>query len=115
AFKQIVWQGDQYRLANPREGAVASMSYVAKNRSSAMVFNYLVSNRYGQGSSRPVKLKGLDPAAVYRITEVSLYPGVNSMIDPDKKYSGQFLMDVGFNPQVNSGRTSVVLKIEQVK
>ncbi|MET0462418.1 MAG: alpha-galactosidase [Chitinophagaceae bacterium] len=115
SFKQIVWKGDQYRLADPRGAAVASVLYVTKDSSSAVMFNYLVNNRYGQGSSYPVKLKGLDAAATYRVREVCLYPGVNSSIDPLKEYSGQFLMEVGFNPQVNSGRTSVVLKLEQTK
>ncbi|MCG2615416.1 alpha-galactosidase [Terrimonas sp. NA20] len=115
SFKQIVWKGDLYRLASPRESAVASLSYVSKDRSSAVMFNYLVNSRYGQGSSYPVKLKGLEAASTYRLSEISLYPGVNSLIDSQKVYSGQFLMEIGFNPLVNSGRTSVVLKVEKVK
>jgi alpha-galactosidase len=115
SFKQIVWQGDQYRLANPREGAVASISYVSKDKSSTVMFNYLVNNRYGQGSSRPVKLKGLDPVSFYRVKEICLYPGENTVIDQQKEYSGQFLMEIGFNPQVSNGKTSVVLKIDKAR
>lgn len=112
SLKPIIWQGDQYRLANPREGSVASMLYMNEGKSSGVIFNYLVNNRYGEGSKFPVLLKGLDPLKKYTIREVNLYPGTNSTIDASKVYTGDFLMKVGFNPDVNAGRTSVVLTIE---
>lgn len=112
-FKDIVWLGDQYRLANPREGAIASMAYISKDRSAGVIFNYLANNRYGEGSAYPIKLKGLDPAAMYQLKEISLYPGTRSNIDGSKQYSGEFLMSVGFNPEVSASRTSVVLKLER--
>ncbi len=112
-FKNIIWQGNQYRLANPKEGSVASMAYINHEKNKGIIFNYLVNNRYGEGSVYPIKLKGLDANANYRLKEICLYPGNNSQIDENKIYSGQFLMTVGFNPQVNSGRTSVVLQIEK--
>lgn len=112
-FKDIIWQGNQYRLANPKEGSVASMAYINEAKSKGIIFNYLVNNRYGEGSVYPVKLKGLDAKASYRLKEICLYPGNNSPIDAGKTYSGEFLMTVGFNPQVNSGRTSVVLQLEK--
>lgn len=115
SFKQIVWQGDQYRLANPAEGPVASMAYVSKDQSTAIVFNYLVNNRYGEGSVYPIKLKGLDERSVYRITELSMYPGTKSALDPGRQYSGEFLMKVGFNPLVSSSRSSVVVRIDKIK
>jgi alpha-galactosidase len=114
SFKQIVWQGDQYRLADPRKGAVAAVAYVSKDRSEGVIFNYLVSNRYGAGSAYPIRLKGLDPAAVYQLKEICLYPGTRSSIDATRQYSGEFLMRVGFNPEVSGGRTSVVLKLEKM-
>lgn len=113
SFKQLVWQGDQYRLADPRKGAVASVAYINKNQSEGVIFNYLVSNRYGEGSTAPIRLKGLDPAAMYRLKEISLYPGTKSPIDDSRQYSGEFLMNVGFNPEISGGRTSVVLKLEK--
>ena len=110
-FKSLVWQGNQYRLANPREKSVASVLYLNAEQSSGVIFNYLVNNRYGEGSKFPILLKGLDPAKKYRLEEINLYPGTSSTIDPHAVYSGDFLMKVGFNPDVNAGRTSVVLKI----
>jgi alpha-galactosidase len=113
--KATIWQGDQYRLSNPTESSVASMLYMTPDKSSGIMFNYLVNNRYGEGSKLPIVLKGLDPNRKYRIKEINLYDGAKSTIKADKVYSGSFLMTVGFNPDVKLSRTSVVLTIEEVK
>lgn len=115
AVKDVIWHGDQYRLANPRTGNTASVLYLNVQKSSGVIFNYLVNNRYDEGSKLPILLNGLDAAKRYTIKEVNLYPGVNSTIDGTKVYTGDFLMKVGFNPDLNSRRTSVVLTIEEVK
>lgn len=114
-IKSIIWQGNQYRLANPKEANVASMLYLNESRTSGVIFNYLVNYRYGSNSSLPILLKGLEAEKMYKITEINLYLGTSSTIDSKKEYTGDFLMKIGFNPDVNSGRTSVVLKIEEVK
>lgn len=113
--KKTIWQGEQYRLANPTEGSVASMLYVNQDRSSAVSFNYLVNNRYDEGSKFPIRMQGLDGAKIYKLTEINLYPGSSSSIDSSVTYSGDFLMKIGFNPDVKAGRTSVVIKIEELK
>jgi len=114
-IKGIIWQGDQYRLSDPRDGSVASMEYLDTTKSSGIIFNYLVNERYGAGSQWPIRLKGLDPAKTYRLKEIDLYPGAVSSIDDNKTYSGEFLMTAGFNPDVDLRRTSVVLSVEAVK
>jgi alpha-galactosidase len=114
ALKPIIWQGDQYRLSDPRESNVASVLYVNEQQSAGVIFNYLVNNRYGVHSAMPIRLKGLKPAGKYKIKEVNVYPGAKSTIDESKTYSGDFLMKVGFNPDVSSHRTSVVLQIDEI-
>jgi alpha-galactosidase len=108
-LKPVIWQGQQYRLLNPRENSVASVMYVDPAKTSAVMFNYLVNYRYDQGTKNPVKLKGLDPSKKYKLTEVNLYPGKSSNIDSKQIYSGDYLMKVGFNPNVNADRASVVV------
>jgi len=110
--KSVIWQGDQYRLSNPRESSVASMLYLSEDKKTGIVFNYLVNSRYGEGSKLPIRFNGLDAAKKYKISEINIYPGVKSSIDETKTYTGDFLMKIGFNPDVNQSRTSVVLKIE---
>lgn len=114
-IKPIIWHGDQYRLANPREGSVASMLYLNEAKTSGVVFNYLVNNRYDEGSKMPIKLKGLDAAKKYVLKELNVYPGTTSSIDATKSYTGDFLMKIGYNPIVNSNRTSVVLQLDEIK
>ncbi|RYY35974.1 MAG: alpha-galactosidase, partial [Sphingobacteriaceae bacterium] len=114
-LKSIIWQGDQYRLADPRKNSVASIMYVNEAKTGGVIFNYLVNNRYGEGSKLPIRLKGLDATKKYTIKEINLYPGTNSSLNASTVYSGDFLMTVGYNPDVNSGRTSVVLQIDEAK
>jgi alpha-galactosidase len=114
-IKPVIWHGDQYRLANPREGSVASMLYLNVEKTSGVVFNYLVNNRYDEGSKLPIKFKGLDASKRYAVKELNIYPGANSTIDATKSYTGDFLMKIGFNPNVNSNRASVVLQLDEIK
>lgn len=114
-LKSTIWHGDQYRLANPTEGQVASMLYIDESKSNGVIFNYLIGNRYGDNSKLPIRLKGLDANKKYSIKEVNLYPGTSSSIDSEKIYSGEFLMKIGFNPDVNARRTSVVLQLSEVE
>jgi alpha-galactosidase len=112
SVKNIIWQGNQYRLSNPTASSIASMLYLDENKLSGVIFNYLVNYRYGANSSLPILLKGLDPAKKYRIQEINLYPGTKSTLKGELTYTGDFLMKIGFNPDVNLLRTSVILKIE---
>lgn len=113
SVKEIIWQGDQYRLSNPRENSIASVAYINDAKTSGVIFNYLVNNRYAESSKTPIKLKGLDPGKKYHLKEINLYPGSKSTLSAEGVFSGNFLMEVGFNPDVNSSRTSVVLQLEE--
>jgi alpha-galactosidase len=114
ALKDVIWQGDQYRLADPNEGNIAAVMYVDEKKTGGVLFNYLVNYRYGAGSKFPVKLKGLDPAKKYRLTEINLYPGEAAAIADNTVLTGEFLMNIGFNPQLDVKRTSVVIRINEI-
>jgi alpha-galactosidase len=115
SIKKIIWQGDQYRLLDPWANDVSAMIYCNENKTSAIMFSYLVGNRYGDESKSPIPLKGLDANKDYSVREINLYQDSKSAIDANVTYSGSFLMKVGINPIVNSGRKSVILEIEEVK
>ena len=66
-------------------------------------------------SATPVQFKGLDPQKKYRIKEINLSPGTTSTITTDAVYSGEYLMTVGFNPDVNTRRTSVILQVDEAR
>ncbi|GAB4024094.1 alpha-galactosidase [Spirosoma koreense] len=115
-LKPVIWQGDQYRLASPYTGDVASMLYVSEAQDRAVWFTYLTRNRYKAGSQAPIKLKGLNPDKTYKIQELNVYPGTRSSINADPSvYSGNYLMTIGVNPQVDSRRESVVLEVTEAK
>ena len=115
SVKRIVWYGDQYRLLNPWSNDVAALMYANADKSQAVVFCYLVGNRYGAGSKAPILLSGLQASKKYQVRELNLYNGARSSIDASKVYSGDFLMQVGINPDINSSRKSVILKVEEVQ
>nr|WP_314898220.1 alpha-galactosidase [uncultured Flavobacterium sp.] len=116
SFKEIVWHGDMFRLVNPHENNIAALMYVNPEKSKAVVFNYLVNNRFNiTATERPVVLNGLNPNKNYTVKEINLYPGVTSSIASDKVYTGDFLMKAGINPNVTLKRTSVLLEINEVK
>jgi len=115
SLSDVIWHGDLFRLVNPRTNPLASLVFVSKDKARAVMFSYLVSNRYMQTATpRPVVLSGLDAGARYQVKEINLYPDTRTPVDPKQVYSGDFLMKVGFNPQVTDRRTSVVLELTKV-
>lgn len=101
---------------NPYHNESAALMYVKADKSKAIVFNYLVNNRVSFHTNiEPVRLDGLDANKQYRVKEINLYPGSKSSIDTERIYSGDFLMKIGINPNVNLRRTSVVLEVTEVK
>jgi alpha-galactosidase len=114
SFKEVVWHGDLYRLVNPHKDDFSALMFVEEDKSRAIVFSYLVNNRYKlTATEEPVKLDGLDAQKKYRVKEINLFPGTRSRINPDLVYSGDFLMKVGINPAISLRRTSVVLEITE--
>ena len=115
SFKNIIWYGDQYRLQSPYEHPFASFQFVDGAKSRSIVFSYLIANRWELNYSvEPVLFKGLSPNKKYQIKEINLYPGTRSRIDEDAIYSGDYLMKIGFNPDVSLRRRSVVLEVKEV-
>ena len=116
AIKDVVWHGDFYRLVNPWDNDISSVMVVDEAQTKAVMFNYLVSNRYFSGpvTVKPIKLKGLDPAKKYQLKEINVYPGTKSDIQSEATYTGDYLMSVGFNPAVTPRRTSVILEINAI-
>jgi alpha-galactosidase len=113
-YSEAIWHGDQYRLQSPWDNDVAAVMYVDQAKGSAIMFNYLVNNRYATGTHLPIPLKGLDPDKKYIVSEVNLLPGTKSTI-AEATYSGKYLMTVGINPDVREGRASVLLGLQEAK
>lgn len=114
SFKDVVWHGDLYRLVNPHQNDFSSLMFVERDKSRAIIFNYLVNSRYMlTASEEPIRFDGLDPLKRYRISEINIFPGTRSRFKGDKTYSGDFLMKVGINPLITLRRTSVLLEVSE--
>ena len=81
------------------------------------MFNYLTSNRFFFNSLtvKPIKMKGLNPLKKYTVKEINLYSDMPTTLNTEGVYSGEYLMSIGFNPDVSAQRTSVILEINEVK
>jgi alpha-galactosidase len=117
SVKGLILHGDQYRLVDPWKNHLASLLYVNDDKSHAVVFNYFTEQRFlFTATMLPVKLKGLDAGKKYTVKEINLYPGTKSTLNNDTEtYSGDYLMNVGFNPDVTAVRRSVILEVKEVK
>ena len=94
-LRPALMEGDMYRLYSPYDGPHAATGFVSKDKKTAVLFAFDTYPRYGE-QSNPVRLKGLNPDAVYRVSEINLEPGKNSNLGCNgKEYSGQYLMTVG--------------------
>ncbi|MEO0338360.1 MAG: alpha-galactosidase [Bacteroidota bacterium] len=114
-YSDVLWQGDLYRLQSPYEYPFACFQFVDESKERSIVFSYLVKRTYEINYSvEPVRFDGLDPEKQYRIKELNVFPGTRSPVDETKTYSGEYLMKVGFNPDVSAQRSSVVLEVQAV-
>ncbi len=116
SITDAIWHGDQYRLVSPWDNPYAAIMYVDTNRDHAAAFYFVVTNRFDYFYSiDPVKFKGLDPAKRYKLKELNIYPNTKSSIDETAVYTGDFLMNIGINPDLTGNRRSVVIDVAVVK
>ncbi|CAF3687802.1 unnamed protein product, partial [Adineta steineri] len=114
-LKDTIWHGDLFRLVSPyRSGNdVASLIFVNEQRDHAVWFTYLINNRYRAGTSRPIRLKGIDPTKIYKFQEINIYPGTDNLtVVYLNNLSGDYLMTFGFDPMVNIQRPSVIIEFQ---
>ena len=108
-IRTTVQQGKLYRLQSPMESDESQVEYVAEDGSQAVLLAYLHSQRLLLRYST-VKLKGLDPAAMYRIRA----------LDPEKyagetTVAGSVLMGAGVSLKLEADYDSTALVMERVR
>lgn len=107
-LKPVILDGDMYRLVSPYESNHAAVSYVAKDRKSAVVFAYDLHPRYKEPVLN-VRLQGLDPLQTYSIKELNLTEGQTGF---SGSFTGDYLMKVGLKLFSASDGSSRVLELE---
>ena len=109
-IRPLVMEGELYRLVSPYENPLAAMSYVSRDKDSAVVYLYQTED----GQVPAVKLNGLDPEKQYTLTEVSLAKGMQPRI-PTQVKSGKELMESGLGNPLSTQFDSAVLQLSAVK
>jgi alpha-galactosidase len=108
SLRELVLQGDLFRLESPYEQPRAVLSYLSSDRSRAVVFAY----QLGETAFGPIRPRGLDPARRYRVREINLPEGTRSRLSVhDQVLDGQALMDEGFNSPLRRSVESAVIEL----
>jgi len=88
-IRTTVQLGDLYRLLSPRASDVTSNEFVAKDGQQAVIFAFRHSQEYQTGVE-PIRLRGLDPHAIYRLEPID-----DKLLDKQQEVSGAYLMGNG--------------------
>jgi len=112
-LRQTIQTGNLYRLQNPynRKG-IASLMYVNDAKDQAVLFVYKVDNYYGMPIPR-IRLQGLDPDATYAIVEKDVKAWQEPCSLNGKRFSGQFLMEVGVEIPLDWDYASRVFELKR--
>lgn len=109
-LRDLVAQGDLYRLQSPYEQPQAALSYVAADRTHAVVFIY----RLGETTFPPVKLRGLDPEKRYRVREINLGATQKARLALNGQLvDGATLMAEGFPAPLRRSLESAVIELTE--
>lgn len=93
-IRDVVQQGDIYRLLSPYDGkGAASLMYVTPGKDRAVFYWWKTETFVNQQLPR-VAMAGLDPDASYRVTELNRIDN-NPLSFEGKVFTGRFLMDNG--------------------
>ncbi|MDR1937420.1 MAG: alpha-galactosidase [Tannerellaceae bacterium] len=112
-LKEVILNGDFYRLVSPYETNHTAAMHIAKNQSKAVLYAYDIHPRYGE-KLLPVKLQGLDASKTYKVEEINLTPGSTSRLGSNgKTYSGDYLMKVGLSVFTTAQTNSRIIEITQ--
>jgi alpha-galactosidase len=107
----VVQFGDLYRLESPHDGPRAALDYVSADKSAAVLFVYPLK----AAEASPVRPRGLDPKARYRVREINRRAESTSSLSQDGAIvSGETLMTEGLVPE-SAQFASTVVKFERVR
>ena len=109
-FRDIVETGDLYRLGTPWGNDFYGAMYVTPDKSRAVVFTYCIGFRQLACEGQSFRLKGLDPARKYKVTEQNV--DESCWWGNGQSFSGAFLQSGAFNPQLPALYSSAVFVLE---
>jgi alpha-galactosidase len=113
-LKDVILNGDFYRLVSPYETNHAAVMHASKDQNKAVLYAYDINPRYGE-KLLPIKLQGLDASKTYRVEEINIPPEMRSRFPGNgKSYSGDYLMKVGLNLFTTASKNSRIIEIVEM-
>lgn len=113
-IRPIIQFGDLYRLFSPyQEGGWSASLYVDEERSNAVLFSYSL-EFHSRTEYFECKLKGLNPNKKYRLKELNSNGASSSFWGNDKIFTGEELMKIGINLQIEAALDSSIIFISEV-
>jgi alpha-galactosidase len=98
--RDVVQEGDQYRLLSPRGGETTAVQYVSEDRRSSVIFVFRNPHQFLDLSPK-IYPQGLEEGSVYRVTDV------------EEPRSGGALMGRGLEVALEGDLTSVMIELTQ--
>lgn len=107
-LREVVGQGDLYRLESPYDGVRSCLDYIAPDGNKAVLFVYQLKSE----SPAAVKLRGLDPQKRYTAREVNLAPDTTSQLPVNgQTVDGTTLMNDGLVPPCKERFDSAIIEL----
>ena len=114
-YRDIVFDGDLYRISSPYEGGYYALMYVSKDQKKAVFFAFCLDYR-NRSVVPQFRLDGLMPGTRYKLKELCPEPvsgGTRSSYWGDgKSFGGDYLMNFGLNMDLKKPYQSVVIMLE---
>ena len=109
-YRDLVFNGDLYRLSDPWNSNLYALVYVSEDKSRAVFFAYSTEFRSRAMAAPVIKLQGLDAAKTYKVTELN---ADNSYWWGNKQsFKGEYLMTEGMDLEFRRMFDSAVFYLE---
>ena len=90
-----------------------AVNYVSEDRRKAVLFAYDIYPRFKE-KVFPVKVQGLNPDKMYKVEEINLMPGCQSVLKMNNQVvSGDYLMKVGLEVFGDKSLHSCVIEFSE--
>ena len=109
-FRDIVFDGDLYRISSPCTSDHYALMYASKDKSRAVLFAFCLQYN-GRGLNPKFRAGGLDPSARYKVREIA--PQRKSFWGDGREFGGDYLMNFGINLSLFKPYQSAVLLLER--
>lgn len=108
-YRDLLVEGDLYRLLSPYDTDFYALMYVSKDKRRAVVFTYCLEFQC-RVLEPQIRLYGLDAGKNYRIRELNT--DQPTFWGEGKVFGGDFLMNEGINPLLDTIYDSAVFYLE---